>query len=1299
MRKIYGYSLLLFCLCILCMNNLFCQTDYAAYRQELSQGHAKGASPAVLDQLVQYKKDDDAQLKLFRQKEANATVQAACTNLDFETGTTSGWTTTGNTLITTTAMGNDVYGGFPKVFPGGSYSLRLGNDCNYTTSVASQVFAVTPANALLTVNFAFVLLDFTSHDITNAASVLIEVLDPSGVQIACTVDKVYALASTSGLSSAGVSIGDTPPLSPCGSGACGCDVLYFPWTNYTVDLSAYSGSNVTLRITDMWCGPQYDFAYSYIDCSCHPLEITQANLACGSTQFQLCGPAGLAGYSWIAPAASGVNGATTACVTTSTIGTYTVQVQTTGACPQPQPIVFTATASSVNPIMAAMAAPVNVSCNAGKDGVANVTATNGSPPYTYSWSTGASTVTTAVTSQLSGIGSGIYTVTITDNSGCTSATHVTLTAPSVISPVSGMVPETCGLPNGAASVNASGGTGAYTYSWSSGGSTQTVNGLIAQAYVVTVTDANGCTATAGTTVTGAGGTIATMGLPVNISCHGEANGVVSVNAAGGTPNYTYNWSTGASSSGSSTTNQLTGLIANPYTVTITDASGCQSTTSVTLTEPPAMALVPDSIDGTCGLINGSVGVSVTGGTGAYSYNWSSGGSAQTLNGLAGGAYGVTVTDANGCTSLTTMTISTPSAVVPIPSSKNLNCFGDASGTAAVSATGGTGVYSYLWSSGSTAASVSALAAAAYSVTVTDAKGCTATGSVLITQPVKLTLTATGLSTKCFGHCDGQAVVIPSGGTGLIAALWSTGGTNLSINNLCAGNPSVTITDVNGCQHDTSVVVPEPFALAETLGSNPADCFQSNGSASVLTTSGGTGGYTYNWSNGAVSQTVLNISPGIYKVTVTDANACTRTDTVSVLNIPGVQAVILNATPIPCFGNCTSSATSQANGGTGPYVYNWNNASNAVTATSLCAGNYVVTITDAKNCTSKASVVITEPTAVTLPAITPAAVCAGQSGSLTASPGGGTPAYTISWNPGNLAGPTVSIAALTPGTYTVSATDANGCPSPLQTVTVNPLPVVNFVADTTNGCPLLCVNFLDKSTIQSGGISTWEWTFSNGSTATSQSTKVCFGTGVYNAKLHVTSSAGCASTDSIQQMISVWSDPKAAFTTDPASHVTILNPVVSFYDKSTGGVTNWLWAFGDTTQTDTIQNPIHHYANEGIYCGLLTVSTIHQCKDTVQHCIEVGPDFTFFVPNAFTPNGDGVNDFFTGKGIGIVDYKLLVFDRWGNMIFESQDINMGWDGRANGGTNMAQQDVYSYLIDITDVFNKKHSYLGHITLVR
>lgn len=183
------------------------------------------------------------------------------------------------------------------------------------------------------------------------------------------------------------------------------------------------------------------------------------------------------------------------------------------------------------------------------------------------------------------------------------------------------------------------------------------------------------------------------------------------------------------------------------------------------------------------------------------------------------------------------------------------------------------------------------------------------------------------------------------------------------------------------------------------------------------------------------------------------------------------------------------------------------------------------------------------------------------------------------------------------------------------------------------------------------------------------------------------------------MVETYPTPVAAFTVNSET-TTILNPKFEFANQSKGAV-SWLWDFGDPAdnKTSTLRDPKHTYTDTGTYCIGLTAKNMQGCWDTTTHCVKIGPEFTFFVPNAFSPNGNSINDTFFGKGIGILKYKMTIFDRWGDQIFTSEEINKGWDGKVDKSGEVSQQDVFVYKITLTDVFQKMHQYVGHVTLIK
>ncbi|CAH8285920.1 putative secreted protein (Por secretion system target) [Mariniflexile fucanivorans] len=378
--------------------------------------------------------------------------------------------------------------------------------------------------------------------------------------------------------------------------------------------------------------------------------------------------------------------------------------------------------------------------------------------------------------------------------------------------------------NGSATVTASGGSGGYTYSWSpSGGTGATASGLTAGSYTCTITDSNSAVISKSVTVTQPSVLSLTPASQTNIACFGGATGAATVNAAtGGTGAKTYNWTPG-NPVGDGTTS-VTGLTAGTWTCTVTDANGCTTTQSFTVTQPSALVATASSQTNLAcnGGSDGSATVSASGGTPSYTYSWApSGGTGATASGLSAGTYTVTVTDANGCIATRSFTITQPTALVATASSQtNLSCNGGSDGSATVSASGGIPSYTYSWApSGGTGAMASGLSAGTYTVTVTDANGCIATRSFTITQPTALMASITSQTNiTCNGGATGAASVAATGGTAPYTYLWSNGATTASISGVDAGIYNVTVTDANGCTDTASATISTDTTIAPTVDS-------------------------------------------------------------------------------------------------------------------------------------------------------------------------------------------------------------------------------------------------------------------------------------------------------------------------------------------------------------------------------------------------------------------------------------------------------------------------------------------------
>lgn len=684
----------------------------------------------------------------------------------------------------------------------------------------------------------------------------------------------------------------------------------------------------------------------------------------------------------------------------------------------------------------------DISCNGASDAEATTTATGGSSPYTYLWSNGQ---TNAIAS---GLSAATYSVTVSDTNGCSTSENVTISEPLILTSSATITSNyngeniSCnGESDGAALVSANGGVLPYNYLWDSGQTSDAISGMPAGTYQVITTDKNGCISTS--TITFIEPPVLTSSTLVTsnyngeeISCFGLADGEATTSASGGVSAYTYFWSDGQTSSTGSN------LSSGTYSVTTTDANGCTSISTVTLTEPQeliASASITSDYNGqdiSCtGEADGQASSSAVGGTDSYSYSWTNGQNIAVASGLSSGTYTVTITDINGCSDDASVTLVDPinlSSTIAVTSDYNgldISCFGFSDGQAIATPSGGTSPYTFDWTNGQTTQTASGLNAGTHIATITDVNGCNFSIGVVLTQPLQLTSTISILSSfngediSCFEGSNGKAKVTPTGGTLPYSYLWSDGQTLNTANGLSAGLYTVTVTDINSCITTNSISLTQPTEIAIDVLITDVSCNGGNDGVIDITPSGGISPFTFQWSNGALSEDAINLTADSYTVIIIDDNGCK--DTLDNLVVdPTAIDLDIAITNALCKNDMNGAIDLSTTGGTPPYSYNWSSSDTTQDISNKPAGTYSVVVTDGNGCFTNISGDISEPDSLLFDFSVSDVICYGEeNGYITITTYGGTEPYTFNWSNGDT---TESISNLAADLYYLAIIDNNNC---------------------------------------------------------------------------------------------------------------------------------------------------------------------------------------------------------------------------------------------------------------------------------
>lgn len=878
------------------------------------------------------------------------------------------------------------------------------------------------------------------------------------------------------------------------------------------------------------------------------------------------------------------------------------------------------------PVLNASAAAYDVSCFGVCDGSVDVDITGGTPGYNFTWTTVPGGSGVGATDTLFGLCPGQFEINATDANGCPiTPIIVEVFEPTPVTIALTSTDPTCyDLCDGTATATGGGGVGGFSYVWTPapglGQFTPNASNMCDQAYMVTVTDANGCSHDSTFTLVNPP-TYDITTNQTNLLCFGDINGTIdiTVNSGGSGAGYTYFWSPNPPV-GQGTPN-VSGLNAGVWSVTIEDPLACDTVLTFNITSPPqlnvnASVISQVSCFGDC---NGSAQVVINGGTPGYNISWDDPGTQSTnvASGLCDGLYTVTVTDQNNCVETDNVTITEPTPFLVDTSYQNLTCFNDCSGSATVTMLGGgTPPYDILWNDGLSQTTFTAfnLCAGFYDAIVTDQNLCDTVITFEIIEPTEIIVTVVSSNSSCFGDCSGTAEVSGVGGTGLLTYQWFNattglpiaGQTNPIISNLCPGDYECVVTDENGCQVISSIIsITElPEIITSTVSITDATCGICDGQAEV-SASGGSGGFIFTWSpvpgTGQGTNIVTGLCAGVYSVDITDAAGCSENLSIPINNI-AVEVLDLDSVDVSCFGLCDGELIANFTSVDPPYTLEWfdnttgistgvvvNPATSPTNSTGFCEGEYLAVLTNNTGCVTTGTVIINQPTEITSTLSPTNVLCnADCNGAIDAVVSGGAGGYSYSWSPlpGGGQG-TPNAFGLCDGNYTLTVTDANGCNENfIGTISEPVLLVINSTTSTDITC--FGANDGQANVAAAGGIPplSYEWFNCNTGLTTGINTPLATGLAPGSYQVVVTDANGCSITGPCLNV----NEPPSLTGTINTSNVNCFGDCDGLIDVIPGGGTapyffQWQNEFGTNLPGQT--NDTLNNVCQGIYNVMVT----------------------------------------------------------------------------------------------------------------
>ena len=1040
-------------------------------------------------------------------------------------------------------------------------------------------------------------------------------------------------------------------------------------------------------------------------------------------------------YSWI-NSTIGFSSNTEDLLNINQPGTYSLNLTDANACPS---LVFINNISEPTEITANLS-ELDISCFGVADGFISLLGNGGNPPYTISWlgPNAYSSIQNANPSNITQLNSGDYDYNITDSKGCSlqSITPIYISEPSQINISLNPSLVTC-YSGTDGSINLTTNISSPLFEWTSSSNlnyletTEDIYGLEQGVYSVKVTDfVSGCFEYESATIS----PITPYNIVItslNENCYNTNDGEIQITPNSIATTYSYSWLYPDGSS--STDSSIYSLSPGAYQLIISYTATNSSSASITCNVPysPFIILPANEIivNPSITLVscengnNGGIGLNVIGGSGSFNYIWSNTAITKDINNLNTGTYSVTILDDNNCIwdstfNLTSIVFDTLSVL-----KNNILCKGEATGSIDINGiNGGTYPYSFSWSGPNSFSSnnedLSHLYSGAYQVNISDATGCQISRYITLSEPNDFlySISTTISNATCNGSSDGYVELNITGGTAPYQSDWGSANPD----SLVAGNYNYIIYDSNSCFITDSITINEPTLFTITPFVTKIKCPNENtGSISILINNL-TGSPTVEWTGpddiitnqifSASGLSINNLYAGNYNCIVTDDSNCTVQQTIYVSE-PYTRAgsplfLTSNHTSfeVSCKGGSDAWIEVTMDGGDysfNTYEYLWENGETSDSIFSLSADTLSLTVIDSINCSQEFSYIIREPDSLVSFTYLISDYnnynisCYNASdGFLELDAKGGVHNYSYIYYFNDVLEPNFTsniLSNLKSDNLFIIVKDNNGCQ---YSDTIN-LIQPELLQIELNLSPDTCsLNKGYADVIVSGGVPNYSYSWSNGSID-------FFSDNISEGSYDITviDANTCEHSESFE--IYNLPSPMANFSLNPSHkkfNIQLEEPFV-FIDISetfTQKIKNWTWYFSDNSLgNDSIVQ--HSFSEIGEYQVLLEIETEYNCFDTISKSVVID-NYNLWIPDTFTPNDDGINDSFKPYGVGIKEYKMQIFSRWGEIIFFSEDINSGWDGMSKN-KNKSMKGSFTYYIEVVNVYNEFYKYEGIIKLIR